>query len=96
MGAVGSGHMTFSTHDSVIIPLEKNHGVVQRPSPSRNEHTHINTHSRTKNYKYPCIQWITGSLGILMIITAVITIMIQDVGLYHAFFHHTIHKWCGG
>lgn len=46
-----------------------------------------------KNYKYPYIQWTTGAKGILMIITAIITVMIQDVSLLEiAFYHHHLHR----
>lgn len=46
-----------------------------------------------KNYKYPPIQWIAGAMGILMIITAIITVMIQDVSLLEiTFYHHHLHK----
>lgn len=87
--------MTFSTHDSVIIPHEKNHGVVHCPSPplEMNKHAHTHTCYHMKNYKYPHIQWIAGAMGILMIITAIITVMIQDVSLLEiAFYHHNLHK----
>lgn len=74
--------MTFSTHDSVIIPHEKNRGVVHCPSPPRNEHTHM------KTYKYPDTQRIVEAVGILMIITAIITIMIQDASLLQMICYH--------
>lgn len=78
--------MTFSTHDSVIIPHEKNRGVVHCPSPPRNEAPCTHTHVRT--YKYPDTQRIVEAVGILMIITAIITIMIQDASLLQIICYH--------
>lgn len=50
-----------------------------------------------KNYKYPHIQWTARAMGILMIITAIITVMIPDVSLLEfAFYHHNLHQnWSG-
>ena len=57
------------------------------PPLDMNKHTHYHM----KNYKYPHIQWTARAMGILMIITAIITFMIPDVSLLEiAFYHHNL------
>lgn len=48
-----------------------------------------------KNYKYPHVQWIARAMGILMIITAIITVMIPDVSVLQiTVYHHDLkQKW---
>lgn len=52
------------------------------PEMKHHAHTHV------KTYKYPDTQWIVEAVGILMIITAIITIMIQDASLLPIICYH--------
>lgn len=54
--------------------------------PEMKHHAHTHTHVRT--YKYPDTQRIVEAVGILMIITAIITIMIQDASLLQIICYH--------
>lgn len=85
--------MTFSAQDSVIIPHEESRGGAAGALPFPLD-MHKHTRSYMKNYKYPYIQWIAGARGILMIITAIITVIMVDVSrLEIAFYHHNLRKW---